>query len=255
MKRMIECSWHTIDQMDRNRTIVLFPIGSVEQHGWHLPVGTDYWMAEAISKELAQRETDGFEALLFPTLQFGLNVEHAGFCGTITLSAKLLLELLEQQVRLMREQGFRYFAFLNTHGGNTGLLEIFVREFKVAHPDCRMTSFQYFTHGFFDALRAYIENPIGVDVHAGELETSMMQYLMPELVHGDVPPEQLTESNCKSGALPKFWLTREVSVSGVMGDAKLAKPEKGKIYFDYICDSLALAISDFMQGAMAERAR
>ena len=79
MKRMIECSWHAIDQMDRGRTIVLFPIGSVEQHGWHMPVGTDYLMAEAISKALANRETAGFETLLFPTLQFGLNAEQTGF--------------------------------------------------------------------------------------------------------------------------------------------------------------------------------
>ena len=255
MKRMIECSWHAIDALDRDRTIVLFPIGSVEQHGWHMPVGTDYLMAEAISCELTKRETKGFEALLFPTLQFGLNAEHTGFCGTITFPAKLLLEILEQQVRVMLNYGFRYFAFLNTHGGNTPMLEIFVREFKAAHPDCRMTSFQYFTHGFFDALHAHIDNPIGVDVHAGELETSMIQYLFPEMVHMDVPPETLTECNCKSAQLPKFWLTREVSVSGIMGDATLARPDKGKLYFDYICDSLTSAVSDFMQDAMAEHAR
>ena len=255
MKRMIECSWHAIDTLDRDSTIVLFPIGSVEQHGWHMPVGTDYLMAEAISCELAKRETSGFEALLFPTLQFGLNAEHTGFCGTVTFPAKLLLEILEQQVRVMLNQGFRFFAFLNTHGGNTPMLEIFVREFKAAHPDCRMTSFQYFTHGFFDALRAHIDNPIGVDVHAGELETSMIQYLFPEMVHMDVPPETLTECNCKSAQLPRFWLTREVSVSGIMGDATLARPDKGKLYFDYICDSLTSAVSDFMQDAMAEHAR
>ena len=255
MKRMIECSWHAIDALDRDRTIVLFPIGSVEQHGWHMPVGTDYLMAEAISCELAKRETKGFEALLFPTLQFGLNAEHTGFCGTVTFPAKLLLEILEQQVRVMLNYGFRYFAFLNTHGGNTPMLEIFVREFEAAHSDCRMTSFQYFTHGFFDALRAHIDNPIGVDVHAGELETSMIQYLFPEMVHMDVPPETLTECNCKSAQLPKFWLTREVSVSGIMGDATLARPDKGKLYFDYICDSLTSAVSDFMQDAMAEHAR
>jgi len=255
MKRMIECSWHAIDQMDRDRTIVLFPIGSVEQHGWHMPVGTDYLMADAISKELATRETAGFEALLFPTLQFGLNAEHTGFCGTVTFPAKLLLEILEQQVRVMLDHGFRYFAFLNTHGGNTGMLEIFVREFKAAHPDCHMTSFQYFTHGFFDALRAYIDNPIGVDVHAGELETSMIQYLFPELVHMDVPQDTLRECNVKSGELPKFWLTREVSVSGIMGDATFANPDKGKLYFDYICDSLTNAVSNFMQSSMAEQAR
>ena len=255
MKRMIECSWHAIDTLDRDRTIVLFPIGSVEQHGWHMPVGTDYLMADAISSELAKRETNGFEGLLFPTLQFGLNAEHTGFCGTVTFPARLLLEILEQQVRVMLNQGFRYFAFLNTHGGNTPMLEIFVREFKAAHPDCHMTSFQYFTHGFFDALREHIENPIGVDVHAGELETSMIQYLFPEMVHMDVPPEKLKESNCKSAQLPKFWLTREVSVSGIMGDATLARPDKGKLYFDYICDSLTSAVSDFMQDAMAEHAR
>lgn len=255
MKRMIERSWHTIDAMDRNRTIVLFPIGSIEQHGWHLPVGTDYLIAEAISKELATRETEGFEALLFPTLQFGLNTEHTGFCGTVTVPARVVLELLEQQTRVMVEQGFRYFAFLNTHGGNTGLIEIFVREFKAVHPDCRMTSFQYFTHGFFDALSDHIDNPIGVDVHAGELETSILQYLSPELVQMDVPQEALYERNCKSDELPKFWLTKDVSVSGIMGDATLARPDKGKVFFDYICNSLVSAVSAYMQDAMAGSAR
>jgi creatinine amidohydrolase len=250
MKRFEECSWKKLDGLDRSRTIVLFPIGSVEQHGWHLPVGTDLLLARAISDRLAARETDGFEALLFPELQFGLNVEHTGFCGTITLPARLLLELIERQVRAVYDSGFRYFAFLNTHGGNTGLLEIFIREFKAAHPDCNLTSFQYFTHGFFDALRESIDNPIGVDVHAGELETSILQYLSPELVDMTVSPEKMRERNCKSGELPKFWLTKEVSASGVIGDATLARREKGKIFLDYICDSLFEAVSAYMEDAM-----
>lgn len=255
MKRLIECSWKEIDSLDRDRTIVLFPIGSIEQHGWHMPVGTDYLIAGAIEKELAKRETKGFEALLFPSLQFGLNVEHTGFVGTITLPARLLLELLEAQVREMSADGFRYFAFLNTHGGNTGLLEIFVREWKAAHPESRITSLQYFQHGFFDALRDHIDNPIGADVHAGELETSILQYLSPELVKRNVPQDVLREKNCKSGELPKFWLTRDVSMSGIMGDATLARPDKGKIYFDYICDSLEQSITKFMLDAMAGSAQ
>ena len=255
MKRLIDCSWNEIDALDRARTIVLLPIGSIEQHGWHMPVGTDYLIAEAISNALASRETDGFEALVLPALQFGLNTEHTGFVGTITLSARLLLELLEAQLNEMLDDGFRYFAFLNTHGGNTGLLEIFVREMKAKHPDCRITSLQYFQHGFFDALREHIDNPIGADVHAGELETSILQYLSPELVHMDVPQDKLKERNCKSGELPKFWLTRDVSKSGIMGDATLARPDKGKIYFDYICDSLEQSIICFMQDAMAGSAQ
>ncbi len=255
MKRLIECSWKEIDALDRDRTIVLFPIGSIEQHGWHMPVGTDYLIAEAISKELATRETQGFDALLFPGLQFGLNTEHTGFAGTVTLPARLLLELIEAQVNEMAADGFRYFAFLNTHGGNSGLLEIFVREWKAAHPESRITSLQYFQHGFFDALRGHIDNPIGADVHAGELETSILQYLSPELVDMNVPQEALKERNCKSGELPKFWMTRDVSQSGIMGDATLANADKGKIYFDFICDSLEQSITKFMLDAMAGSAQ
>jgi len=255
MKRLIECSWKEIDALDRDNTIVLFPIGSIEQHGWHMPVGTDYLIAEAISKELAKRDTKGFEALLFPSLQFGLNTEHTGFAGTVTLPARLLLELIEAQVNEMAADGFHYFAFLNTHGGNTGLLEIFIREWKAAHPNSRITSLQYFQHGFFEGLRDYIDNPIGADVHAGELETSILQYLSPEQVQMDVPQDVLRERNCKSGELPKFWLTRDVSKSGIMGDATLARPDKGKIYFDFICDSLEQAITKFMLDAMAGSAQ
>lgn len=255
MKRLIECSWKEIDALDRDRTIVLLPIGSIEQHGWHMPVGTDYLIAEGISSELAKRDTKGFEALLFPSLQFGLNTEHTGFVGTVTLPARLLLELLEAQLNEMLDDGFRYIAFLNTHGGNTGLLEIFIREWKAAHPEGRITSLQYFQHGFFDKLRDYIDNPIGADVHAGELETSILQYLSPELVQMNVPQEKLKERNCKSGELPKFWLTREVSVSGIMGDATLANRDKGKIYFDFICDSLEQTITKFMLDAMAGSAQ
>jgi creatinine amidohydrolase len=255
MKRLIECSWKEIDTLDRDRTIVLFPIGSIEQHGWHMPVGTDYLIAEAISSELAKRDTKCFEALLFPSLQFGLNTEHTGFAGTVTLPARLLLELLEAQLNEMLDDGFCYFAFLNTHGGNTGLLEIFVREMKAKHPDSRITSLQYFQHGFFDALRDHIDNPIGADVHAGELETSILQYLSPELVQMNVPQDVLRERNCKSGELPKFWLTRDVSKSGIMGDATLSNPDKGKIYFDFICDSLEQSITKFMLDAMAGSAQ
>lgn len=86
MRKWAEMTWAQIQALDREQTLFVMPIGSIEQHGLHLPVGTDYLIMERMMDDLLGREDVSFEIVVLPVLQFGLNEEHVYFPGTVVLN-------------------------------------------------------------------------------------------------------------------------------------------------------------------------
>ena len=246
MRYWVEMSWPEIEALDKLRTVVIFPIGSIEQHGRHLPVGTDYLLMQKLVEALAYTEIEGWTCLVTPTLQFGQNVEHIMFPGTVCLDRQTLDAVLYQQAESFRRHGFTRFIFLNAHGGNFDLLDTFVRTYKTRY-NAHVENLDYFRCEVIKSEPGLLENPIGVDIHAGEFETALMQYLYPNLVHMNHPKEDLCECNVRSIQLPLGWLTHEVSRSGVMGDATLASKEKGERCFVLIVPYITGRIRAFLE--------
>ncbi len=145
--------------------IALIPIGTIEQHGRHLPVGTDWLVAEARGRELGRE----LGAYVLPAMPFGCSVEHMGFPGTVTLRPATLAAFLEDLVESLYRQGFRKIVVLSTHGGNW-ILKPTLRELNFEHPDLMLI--------WAHAMSA--EPP--PDIHAGEGETATMLHYYPELV-------------------------------------------------------------------------
>lgn len=244
MRRLIHMTWQELDTLDREKAIIVMPIGSVEQHGPHLPLGTDFLLAEKLVEQLLRWEESSYIGIVLPVIQFGVNTEHFLFPGTICVPQVCIEGILEGQMDSMMSHGFSRFVLLNSHGGNISMLDSFIRSYRMNH-DCKVTAFTYLSSGVYRGHEALFDNEVGLDIHAGEFETSIMQYFFPDLVKKAT--QDLDECNLPVEALPPGWLTHEWSHSGVMGKPSLATSEKGRAFFQVADQWLKEKIELFAQ--------
>ncbi len=216
---------------------VILPIGSTEQHGPHLPLGTDTYIARRISEALATE----LRVDLAPTLSYGVSAEHVGFPGTIGIQPETMLKNVEG----ISESLFRHYQkviIINTHGGNTSTLQ------KLKNGKIIIVDLFHTLKGILENLR---ETDVGGVCHACEAETSLMLYLTPDLVR----KEKITEDIVKyvpqldpqsKSPLPNGWKTINYSQSGVIGDPTKATPEKGKKIFDALIKKMSETLKTFL---------
>ena len=234
-------TWQQIQAMtNKENTVIIQPIGAIEQHGHHLPLVVDAAISEGVLGKALSLLDENIPAFALPTLYYGKSNEHDGFPGTISLSAQTLLSLLDEMATSVYQAGFRKLILMNSHGGQPQIMEIVARDLHQKFPD--MAVFPFFTWrvpNITNELLTAKEQELGI--HGGDAETSLMLALLPEQVNMNLAikeyPRNLAPNSLLSmeGKLPFAWLTRDLSTSGVMGDATVATKEKG----DRILNSLA----------------
>ena len=111
-----DCRWVDIDAMDKDGVVVVCPIAALEQHGHHLPLLTDTYLATEVAERVEQAVPD--KVLLTPTLWVGASDHHLDFPGTVSLPNTLYVEVIKNVVRCFVRAGFRRILLLNGHGGN-----------------------------------------------------------------------------------------------------------------------------------------
>lgn len=220
--------------------LVIIPIGAIEQHGPHLPVGVDTMIADAAAAGLKERLGEAVE--IAPTLAFGKSNEHADYPGTVGMSARSLRGILSSQIRNYHNLGFRQFGVLNTHGGNSSVLTYTLRELQtelgiragiLRLPVSEELDEQERTWGF----------------HAGEWETSVMLTIAPELVdmtkairHYPANLDDAGELRPENAPAIFSWKTRDIAPDGVMGDATRATAAGGDRWLRESLDAVAAQI-------------
>ena len=169
-----EMTWTDVKAYLKTSDMVIIPIGSTEQHGPHLPLGTDYYEAMGMSKKISARTG----VVVAPVILAGYSVYHSGFQGTLSLKLETLEQVLFETAEMLIKYGFRRFMFFNYHGGNR------VAESKVIHRINHTTEAVAVAIGINAPFKRAEEKIEGVidDQHAGIYETSIMLYLKPELV-------------------------------------------------------------------------
>ncbi len=228
-------TWTEIEALpNKAETVIIQPLGSIEQHGPHLPLIVDAAISKGILGQALQGLSDDVPALALPTLYYGKSNEHLGFPGVITLSAATLTAVLTEIAASLYASGFRKWLLLNSHGGQIQVLEIAARDIHQTYPDLQI--FPFFSWRLPNLAEAVLTpKELNLGLHAGDAETSLMMALLPELVHEDrlvcefpqgIPDED--ELLSLEGKLPFAWLTKEISRSGVMGNATTASREKGE---------------------------
>ena len=217
------------------RSLVVQPLGAIEQHGPHLPFNTDLLVAERVAEAAVAEVGDEVDAWLLPPLAYTKSNEHAWSAGTFWLSATTLLAVLDDLGRCVAATPARTLVFMNGHGGNSSLLNVACRELRLAH-----------------GLRTFLAHPglppdqggtspaeeLGMGIHGGLDETSMMLHLRPELV--DLPagfrnvPEGLAPNRYVrfGGAVSFGWLSNDFGPSGHIGDPTGANADRGKQLFE-----------------------
>lgn len=226
-------------------SIVIIPIAAIEQHGAHLPVGVDSMIAEAACHGLAERLTS--DMWFCPPLYYGKSNEHEDFPGTVSLSAKSLRQLIMALVRNLHAEGFRQFALLNTHGGNSSVLTYTIRELQ-QELDVRAGMLRLkATEGLSAQEKTW-------GFHAGEWETSVMLAIAPERVemeraicHYPATLEDPGKLRPENSPVIFSWKTRDIAPEGVMGDAPKGTAEKGERWLNAALDQVADQIRDLLQ--------
>ncbi len=155
--------------------MVIIPVGAQEQHGLHLPIGTDFLNGVEHCKLIAQQR----DILVAPILMAGQSPYHMGFAGTISLSAETILKVHLEAVESLVKHGFKRFIIMNAHGGNRAISTLLVDQINQTTPGIAVS--------YGEAIRPFLE-PSGIpasevlDRHGGTPETSRSLYLTPNLV-------------------------------------------------------------------------
>ena len=207
--------------------VAILPLGSLEIHGPHLPLGTDAMAIYRLAVEASQREP----AVVLPPLYYTCVVENRHFPGTISIRALLLFKLLSEICNEVARNGFRKILILNGHGGNRRILRLFVRELLwKRHPYQLYVLYDPWAP-IQDVINKLKETKeIG---HACEIETSYMLYLFPDLVKLERvkgPASTGTTPSIPNVETPIDWPS--LCVSGYLGDPRKASVDKGRILFE-----------------------
>jgi creatinine amidohydrolase len=234
------------DVASRSGSVLVVPVGSVEQHGHHLPVATDAILADAVANLGAERVAEDQPTLVAPPVWTGYSPHHLSLGGTLTTDADRLVGLLEDVADSADELGFDAILLVNGHGGNGPVVDLAVSTIGDAHPDLEVTGVTYFelAEPFADEIR---DSDTGGMAHGGEFETSLLVHLRPELVREDeAEATYLDEPYDRGGTdllegapVTSYTPFEEYSESGAIGDPDLASAEKGEELYDRLGDELA----------------
>lgn len=220
--------YNTIDDIIASGVdTAILPIGSVEQHSSHLPTGTDYIIANALGEALAEKTN----AYLLPALPISTCFEHKGKKGSVWMRPTTLINMIQDIVLCLRDQGFKKVMILVTHGGIFALGPA-IRELNAMYDDLKVIKLEAAYSKEIDEL---IET-YSYDIHAGEAETSLMLYLCREHVKEDLMAQNDYVPDCPREYLNYASLLK-LSKTGVWGKPSLASYEKGKKVFGLMVDA------------------
>ncbi|MEM1659215.1 MAG: creatininase family protein [Candidatus Jordarchaeales archaeon] len=220
-----------VEQKVKEGAAVIIPMGSVEQHGVHLPLGTDVFVALEISRRVAEKTG----SIIAPALWVGFSKEHMAFKGTLTLESDTLLRVVRDVVKSLASHGFRKIVVINAHGGNDAALRLAVSEVNLSlGVDALYIGPNELTSLLPPELKNQLEE--SMDLHAGILETSIVNLVRPDLVRRNRPSK------------PKVSFKRHVAESLKLAEGN---PQlKSNIIasalsrFDEISDNGALTLAD-----------
>ncbi|MDB9526061.1 creatininase family protein [Oscillatoria sp. CS-180] len=226
-------TWPMVEAMpDKDNVVIVQPIGAIEQHGPHLPLIVDAAIATTVVGKALTLLPETIPAYALPPLCYGKSNEHWHFPGTITLSAQTLRQVLMESAESFYRAGFRKLVWVNGHGGQPQVLDMAARDLHQMHSD--LSVFPLFVWNVPNpAAEMLTPKELELGIHAGDAETSLMLSILPDQVCMDKAiceyPQGLPQNSLLSmeGALPFAWVTRDLTRSGVLGDATVATRQKG----------------------------
>lgn len=238
-RRLVELSGPAAAAALQADSVIVLPTGAIEHHGPHLPLNTDYLLAEVIGNAaVEQAARDGVDVWILPTLAYTKSDEHHWAAGTMWLTLETMLQTVLDLGRAVSATAATKLVFLNGHGGNTALLQVATREIR------RQFGLQTFS---MPALAMNADAPNdegaserGLGIHGGAAETSIILHLRPELVDLSLAqrcvPDHIADLRYLgfSGRPVTFgWLSNDFGPNGVIGDPTQATEAYGKSLYEF----------------------
>jgi creatinine amidohydrolase len=249
--RYEEFTWPEIrDAAAQNRVAVL-PVGTVEQHGPHLPLITDVLTASEMSRMAVERKPE--QAVLMPPVYYSFNEHHLDFPGTIAVEGQTVVNYVTDIGRSLAHHGFRKILLVNGHGSNVPLLDVAARNItNRTESICAMVPWwNLIPKPLFKELRES-QYPGGM-AHGCELETSVLLHLRPDLVQMEKAEKDISfqpgefffwDLQMPSPIFFQEWFSR-YSNTGAVGDPTKATAEKGRRFVEAVIGRLVLLITEF----------
>ena len=230
MKLLEEMSWQEVEAGLKETRTVILPVGATEEHGPHLPTITDTIQAMEVARAVSAER----HVFLAPPLYYGVCRSTRGFPGTITVGHDALRAFAKDLLTSFADSGFARVLILTGHAGGQHMAAL--------EEACQMAveerDFHVSLVSLFDLIDfSTVETPH--DGHAGEVETSLMMVIRPDLVKGT--PEMHFPKR------PKFLIMKDVRSlmgNGIMGNPKPATPEKGKQFFQMAVAGVMRALDE-----------
>jgi creatinine amidohydrolase len=235
-----------------DRTIAVLPVAATEQHGPHLPLSVDTDLVDGVMAASVPHLPADLSVLFLPTQAVGFSPEHARFPGTLTLKTETIVRLWTDIGESVAASGVRKLVLFNAHGGQVSVMDLVARDLR-ARLDMLVYSVSWFNLPLRDAngqdvnaLFSPEEHRFGV--HAGDVETSMMRALRPEVVRMDAAQNFRSTSQDRAerfdilgnGRSAKLaWQMQDYNLHGAAGNAAAATAEKGQALLDAAGRALA----------------
>jgi creatinine amidohydrolase len=215
-------------------SIVVVPTGAIEHHGPHLPLATDQLIAEEIgSAAVAASAQAGLDVWQLPTLAYTKSDEHSWAPGTVWLDWDTMYRTCLQIGRAVAAMGAGTVVFANGHGGNTALLGVVLREIR------KQYGLRTFSMPTLSAGTSAPSDELGLGIHGGAAETSVVMHLRPDLVDLTLAerwvPDHLADFELigfNARPVSFGWLSNDFGTPGVVGDPTQATPAYGAALFD-----------------------
>ncbi|MGU3293495.1 mycofactocin biosynthesis peptidyl-dipeptidase MftE [Williamsia sp. M5A3_1d] len=211
--------------LDGRQVTLVVPVGSVEQHGPHLPLDTDTRIAGAVADGAREALGDDTQMLIAPALAYGASGEHEDFPGTVSIGHEALRQVLVEYGRSACRWAAR-IVFVNGHGGNVATLVDAVGLLRAEGRD----------------VVWFPCTVVGADAHAGATETALLLHISPETVRSDAIA--VGNTGAVTDLMPRLRASgvRAVSPNGVLGDPGRGDPEDGRAHLDAMSTRLADAM-------------
>jgi creatinine amidohydrolase len=232
---LAETNWKAIK--DSSFQLAVLPWGATEAHNYHLPYGTDIIEADLIAAEAAGISWElGSRVIVLPTIPFGVNTGQFDVTLDINMNPSTQLMVLRDIIEVLDRQQIHKLIILNSHGGND--FKTMIRELGLKFPKMFICSCNW-----FQAMdqKLFFENK---DDHAGEMETSLLMYLRPELVLPLAEAGDGAAKKFKFKAMQEGWAWAErkwmqVTKDTGVGDPRKASAEKGERFFKAVTQKVA----------------
>jgi creatinine amidohydrolase len=230
----MDMTWQDISGAETRRWIAVLPLAAVEQHGPHLPLGVDTYIAEAYLARVRALLPDDLPVTFLPVQRVGISAEHLAFPGTLTLSAPTAIAAWTELGESLARAGVRKLVLVTSHGGNVAAMELVARELRTRHAMLAVTV-GWHRFGYPDGAFSGEEKKHGI--HGGDIETSLMLAARPDTVRMDKAPVATPATVAMADEFKWLgayrpagfaWMTQDLHPSGALGDATLATAEKGE---------------------------